>query len=183
MYVERITIDYIVPCLVSAERVRFQATIDRDASEIYPYLNAVLPGAIYNREGKTLTIRKEGRLITLRPREIAGGMIAGERDALELVDWLKGLINRCHENRAAITPSFERRQRLGALDIYKLLPGTNCRECGEPTCLAFAVKVGEEKAAAERCAPLFAGDQAEKRRLLFRTLRDAGYPVSAAFSD
>ncbi|HWS15053.1 MAG TPA: (Fe-S)-binding protein, partial [Candidatus Methylomirabilis sp.] len=25
---------------------------------------------------------------------------------------------------------------LTALDIYKLLPKTNCKECGQPTCLA-----------------------------------------------
>lgn len=27
------------------------------------------------------------------------------------------------------------------IDIYKKLPGTNCGECGEPTCMAFALKV------------------------------------------
>ena len=45
MYVERITIDYGVPCLASAARVRCQATIDRGASEIYPSLNALIPDA------------------------------------------------------------------------------------------------------------------------------------------
>ena len=28
---------------------------------------------------------------------------------------------------------------LKALDIYKLLPKKNCKECGDPTCLTFAM--------------------------------------------
>ncbi len=30
---------------------------------------------------------------------------------------------------------------LTGLEIYKLLPKTNCKECGFPTCLAFAMKL------------------------------------------
>jgi len=34
---------------------------------------------------------------------------------------------------------------LKALDIYKLLPKKNCKECGEPTCLTFAMKLAAGK--------------------------------------
>jgi len=37
------------------------------------------------------------------------------------------------------------------LDIYKLLPKTNCGDCGVPTCLAFAMKVAAKQAALEDC--------------------------------
>ncbi len=37
------------------------------------------------------------------------------------------------------------------LDIYKLLPRTNCGDCGVPTCLAFAMKVAAKQAALEEC--------------------------------
>ena len=30
---------------------------------------------------------------------------------------------------------------LTGLEIYKQLPKTNCRDCGLPTCLAFAMKM------------------------------------------
>ena len=30
---------------------------------------------------------------------------------------------------------------LKGLDIFKLTPKTNCKECGNPTCMAFAMKV------------------------------------------
>ena len=32
---------------------------------------------------------------------------------------------------------------LKGLDIFKLLPKTNCKKCGSPTCMAFAMKVAQ----------------------------------------
>ena len=40
---------------------------------------------------------------------------------------------------------------LTALDIYKLLPKTNCRDCGFPTCLAFAMQMTAGKATVDLC--------------------------------
>ena len=34
---------------------------------------------------------------------------------------------------------------LSGIQIYKLLPQTNCKECGFPTCLAFAMKLGAKQ--------------------------------------
>ncbi len=42
---------------------------------------------------------------------------------------------------------------LTALEIYKLLPKTNCKECGFPTCLAFAMQLASGKAGIEKCGP------------------------------
>jgi acetyl-CoA decarbonylase/synthase complex subunit gamma len=40
---------------------------------------------------------------------------------------------------------------LKALDIYKLLPRKNCKECGDPTCLTFAMKLASGKGDVDRC--------------------------------
>lgn len=37
------------------------------------------------------------------------------------------------------------------LEIYKLLPQTNCKECGFPTCLAFAMKLAAKQAELKQC--------------------------------
>ncbi len=42
---------------------------------------------------------------------------------------------------------------LTAIDIYKLLPKTNCKECGFSTCLAFAMQLAAGKAGIEKCPP------------------------------
>ncbi len=40
---------------------------------------------------------------------------------------------------------------LTGIDIYKLLPKTNCQECGVPTCLAFAMKLAAGQAELSSC--------------------------------
>jgi len=40
---------------------------------------------------------------------------------------------------------------LSGLQIYKLLPQTNCKECGFPTCLAFAMKLAAKQAELSAC--------------------------------
>jgi acetyl-CoA decarbonylase/synthase complex subunit gamma len=40
---------------------------------------------------------------------------------------------------------------LSGLEIYKLLPRTNCKECGFPTCLAFAMKLAAKQAELSAC--------------------------------
>jgi acetyl-CoA decarbonylase/synthase complex subunit gamma len=40
---------------------------------------------------------------------------------------------------------------LSGLDIYKLLPKTNCRECGFATCLAFAMQLAKKAVAIDKC--------------------------------
>jgi len=40
---------------------------------------------------------------------------------------------------------------LSGLQIYKLLPKTNCKECGFPTCMAFAMKLAAKQAELSAC--------------------------------
>lgn len=38
-----------------------------------------------------------------------------------------------------------------AIEFFKLLPKTNCKDCGQPTCLAFAMLLANQKAKIEDC--------------------------------
>jgi acetyl-CoA decarbonylase/synthase complex subunit gamma len=40
---------------------------------------------------------------------------------------------------------------LTGVEIFKLLPKTNCKKCGHPTCLAFAMKLAQRQASLEAC--------------------------------
>ena len=40
---------------------------------------------------------------------------------------------------------------LTGLDIYKLLPKTNCKDCGFATCLAFAMALAQKKTSLDKC--------------------------------
>jgi len=45
-------------------------------------------------------------------------------------------------------------RELSPIDVYKLLPRTNCKECGEPNCMAFATKVVNREVSVDACPPL-----------------------------
>ena len=59
---------------------------------------------------------------------------------------------------------------LSGLQIYKLLPKTNCRECGRKTCLALAIDLAKGKAKLEDCPPLGESEHAADRQALAKLM-------------
>jgi acetyl-CoA decarbonylase/synthase, CODH/ACS complex subunit gamma len=49
---------------------------------------------------------------------------------------------------------------LSGVEIFKLLPKTNCKKCGHPTCLAFAMKLAQRQASLDSCPDV--SDEAKK---------------------
>ncbi len=49
----------------------------------------------------------------------------------------------------------EKSKKLSPLEVYNLLPKTNCKECGYPSCIAFATNLLLGKNKLEDCPPLF----------------------------
>ncbi len=136
------------------ERFSAQAELDVDISDVLPYLNAILPGANYQRASHTLLARKGTYQLTLYARQIAIGNVEDYDRAVAEVSELIGLINQTWERRAEITPVYEARQRPPAIKVYRLLPQTNCKQCGEPTCYAFAIQLAAAHKQLADCPPL-----------------------------
>ncbi len=97
-----------------------------------------------------MAIRLPSTLLKVRPRH-------------KILKWLKREINDAWENRDRITLSYEGTPKPGLIEILKLLPRTNCRECGQPTCMVFAARVAEGAKGTDGCAALSA-DCAERLR-------------------
>jgi len=57
--------------------------------------------------------------------------------------------------------------------IYKLLPNTNCRQCGEPTCFSFALKLAASLKRITECAPLLETQCAGNLAVLEAMINDA----------
>ena len=51
---------------------------------------------------------------------------------------------------------------LKGLDIFKLSPKKNCKECGSPTCMAFCMKVAQGAVSIDKC-PYFSDDHHRRR--------------------
>ncbi len=63
------------------------------------------------------------------------------------------------------------RQKLSPIDIYKLLPRTNCKECGVDSCMAFATKLVNRETTLEQCPPLMKPEFKDAFQKLWALLR------------
>jgi ArsR family metal-binding transcriptional regulator len=140
--------------MADEKKIRLIAYFNREITGILPYLNTVIKGASYNKGASTLTYAKERRLINLYNIKITIAKADDIIDAWHILDEIKALINNTHKSRENIKPNYEEKVKVTALQIYGWLPKTNCRACGEATCLAFACRLllGEQKLS--KCAPL-----------------------------
>jgi len=141
-------------CMPGAMSVQCFAHLDQDVSAALPYLNAELGGFEYIKEPTSVTFKLHGKLLTVYGRKIAVNALKNEGEARKVVEWLKREINSAWENRDTVTPRYEGMPRPQVIRILKCLPKTNCRECGEPTCMVFATRVVEGAKGSEDCPPL-----------------------------
>ncbi|MBN1451036.1 MAG: hypothetical protein JW963_08485 [Anaerolineales bacterium] len=162
MLIEKYDLEvFTPPCDPGAERYAARARLTVDISEVLPYLNATLRGAIYHPGANALTWKKGGHNIAFHAYEIAASNVEDREGAEQEIKGLIDLVNRTWVHRAEITPSTETRQRPSPMAIYKLLPNTNCKQCGEPTCYSFALKLAAAQKKLADCPPLTESQYAE----------------------
>ena len=157
-------------CNPSFTSLHCLARLDQDVGPALPYLNSHLGGFEYHSDPPAVTFRVQGRLITVHNDRIAINSLKDEAEADKILDWLKREINECWEGRDRIEPSFEGAPQPRLIEVLKLLPKTNCGECGRPTCMVFASQVVEGVLGAGDCPGL----QEEKRSRLEAYLKPFG---------
>jgi ArsR family metal-binding transcriptional regulator len=148
-------------CNPSFESVHCVATLNEDIGEVLPYLNAVLGGTQYFKDPPQVMFHHNGRIIKVGAREIAVNALADEAQAEKILGWLKNEINQAWENRESITPCFAGRARPQLMEILKMLPKTNCKKCGQATCMVFAVALREGAIGPDAC-PELDGEKLQK---------------------
>lgn len=141
-------------CNPSFQSLHCIAHLDQDITDALPYLNAALGGFEYFKDPPAVTFRVQGKIITVHPREIAVNALRDEAEADKILQWLQREINDAWGKRDEIKPKYEGLPKPKLLEILKLLPKTNCRECGEATCMVFAARVAEGAKGPEQCPPL-----------------------------
>lgn len=178
-----INISFVAPCIADARKIRLIAYFSHNVAEVFPYLNAVMKNATYNKETPTLNFSKEGRMVNMYSHKVAIAKVDEIVDAWLTLAYIKDLINDTYDRKDSIVPNYERKVRATALEIYSWLPKTNCKACGEATCLAFAVKLllGEQNIA--NCKPLFTERYKDKKRMMLDIIEALGYEVPEDFEE
>jgi len=174
MLIEKFDLEvFTPPCDPGAERYAARARLIADISEVLPYLNATLRGAVYHPGANALTWKKGGHNIAFHAYEIATSNVEDRDGAEKEIRGLIDLVNRTWERRAEITPDTRTRQRPTPMAIYKLLPNTNCKQCEEPTCYSFALKLAASQRKLSDCPALSEPQYADKLTALEEIFTEA----------
>lgn len=142
------------PCEPGAETWTAKAHISSHIAELLPYLNAEFSKAFYYKDSHALVMVYETRKCSFRDDEITASPFGNRDDAASFIDTLIALANDVWKRRFQIEPSFRQRELPRAMEIFKLLPRTNCGECEYPTCMAFANHLRENPGDAAKCTQL-----------------------------
>lgn len=159
-----------IPCEPGAEEFAAIVRLKVDISPALPYLNRTLRGAVYNAEAPYLAWKKGGRNIAFWPHKIAIGDPEDRTEAEKVAQGLVKLVNRTWERREEIEPDYEMHRRPGPMEVYRFLPQTNCKACGQPTCFVFAGKLVVGHVKLEDCPMLGEPQYAEQRAKLVELL-------------
>ena len=74
-------------------------------------------------------------------------------------------------------------KELSPIEVYKLLPGTNCKECGESNCMAFAARLVNREATLQECPPLLEPKFTEAYNKLWVLLKPAVKSVEVGIGE
>jgi ArsR family metal-binding transcriptional regulator len=155
-------------CNPSFESVHCIAHLNEDVGAVLPYLNAALGGTQYFNDPPAVMFHHYGRIIKVEGREIAINALKDGREADRILEWLKAEINQAWADRGSITPCYTGKTKPKLIDILRLLPKSNCKKCGSPTCMAFAARVMDGGRGSGHCPEL----SDENRKTLSTYLAD-----------
>jgi ArsR family metal-binding transcriptional regulator len=153
-----------LPCLAEPGKIIVIGKPDISLEAVIPYL-ATLPGIIaYNPDTLTLTFRRQPGFLTLYPDKVYITQLKDADEGLIVLEALKDAINATWEKRADLVALTAARRAPRWLDILTLLPQTNCKQCGEATCMAFAAALLQQKRVIMDCLPLASDPEFGERR-------------------
>jgi ArsR family metal-binding transcriptional regulator len=159
LLVKRVEITEITLCTADRERIKFLAQTDKPLGDILSVLYLSIPNAKYSEKLGMVTYTHEGHLVTMfSSGKIGMTYVKDRQEAEQLIAEAKDLINRAFvylkTHGKPDEKMFELKRQASPMRIYEKLPKTNCKECGEQGCFAFATKLFNGEKFLHDCPPL-----------------------------
>ncbi|MEW6141366.1 MAG: (Fe-S)-binding protein [Thermodesulfobacteriota bacterium] len=163
----------------SAQEFEYEATarLPVDIRQVLPYLNAKLRNGTYLPEVPAFSWRKDEHKIAFWPDRIAVDHLESREQAKSFLEELVKLVNDVWDGREQIEPEITSRENLQPLELYRLLPRTNCKSCGEASCFNFALKLAAGQIELEKCEPLFVELDYQEHRAQIESLMATKRPL------
>ncbi len=158
-FVEQIEMKEITPCMADPEKTKFIAQFDKTLSDILPIMYLYMPNAKYSESLGMVSYKQSQRLVTVfSTGRIGITYVKDRQEADRLVIELKVLVNRAilyylNHGKPDVT-LIDAKERVNVNTVYQLLPRSDCMECGETGCYAYAVKLVNGDIGLEECRSL-----------------------------
>jgi ArsR family metal-binding transcriptional regulator len=141
-------------CVPGAPVYRAHFKLEMDISQLFPYINAVAKNPMYYDKPHYIQFALDGVEWAAYPNEVIGRLFEDREQALSAFSQLRDFLNDIYSKKDSLEPNFKKHKSVSVFDIFKLLPRTNCRECGYITCMAFAGALNKKEAILNQCPEL-----------------------------
>ncbi len=156
-------------CAPSAPIVSAVVHLDRDISELLPYLNATQEKPQYFPKHPYLRFKWQGHTIVVEHTQVRVTPFVDDQAAKKGAGEVVDLIREIEVKKDEIVPDYTAYEPPTVMDLLKLLPKkSGCTRCGYPTCMAFATALTAEEVELKACPELAQGpaENLEKLREL-----------------
>ena len=125
--------------------------LDTNVSQLFPYINAAIKDANFFDKPEYVLFHMDGIRCTLYSSDIIAAPFMDKGQALTFVNRLIDFLNDLYNKKDSLEPNFKKVSPVSVFDIFKLVPQTNCKECGYTTCMAFAAAISKSETTPDKC--------------------------------
>ena len=122
-----------------------------DIAFIFPYINATAITAQLYENPSYIRFTFEHTLCVFYPDKGFASPFDDSEDARAFIVRIMEFLNDIYHRKDRITPRFKLFSQTAVTEILRLLPQTNCNDCGFKTCMAFAAMLGRQQTIPGRC--------------------------------
>lgn len=155
------------PSLTDSIRLRAEISPSKDLGALIPTMARLIRGGAYRPEVPVLAFEEEHRLISVARGRIVFSRVDDILDTWIMLRCMIDLLIAAWDRRFSLRPETSPRQGIGAIEIYKRLPATNCGRCNNPNCMEFATGLLTGRCRVEHCLPLGEGEPQYLNSLLW----------------
>ncbi|MBF0552290.1 MAG: hypothetical protein HQK60_17365 [Deltaproteobacteria bacterium] len=129
--------------------------LDAEVTPLFPFINGLTGSATFFEDPPFIRFLLDGFVCGLKPNSGVAAPFVDRAQALEFLERLIAFLNDIDVRKDTLEPNYRRwNPVVPVLDIFRLLPRTNCRTCGYASCLAFAAALSKQKTGPDRCPAL-----------------------------
>jgi len=173
----------IGPSVSDGVRLTVEVSLGKDLGQLIPLMARLIRGGCYRPHLPALAFDEEHRLLALVSKRMVFCRVNDLLDFWIMLRSMIELILAAWERRSVLKPDEEPRQGVGAVEIFKRLPGTNCGDCGNANCMEFATRLFMGRGKIEECPVIADPKLARNLESLEWLISIIGLSASARGSD